>query len=622
MKLIEPKVELWSEEGVTPEQHIARCARVCYGHEGEGKDPKMLVQALIKSGHCYTEDSEVLTEKGWLKWRDYKGEKVAVVNSDLSFKGFEKPIAIINHPYTGSFYSYPSLGIEVTDGHRMFGCFRSNSIPFQKDNRYVLFECNTPYATSSKPSGVETFGERTFKVPMCCKCPSTTLAYFELIGFWIGDGCASGYEKIKDTLYFHLKKERKIEYLKGLCKRLNYVFEVLPNNKYRVRRKGIGREFVSKYWRNMEKYLPFDPNVTDNQIYSVLLGLINSDGSRCEPKNTNTIVFCNTSKPIIDWIMAFAPLGGYAVSGLKERKSDNPKHKTSYVLNLLVYRYKIVNEWGNSKTRVQITSKHVDNVYCVTVSTGLLLVRGVTGVSVICGNCSMLRHASHYLRYDNGAPNDTAGMMEVCSYNQAYHQDGNIFLSVNDQEYRFSEDFNYGYAQKEYTPREFLALCKDNPELFAIVRLTFCLTTQISTSRELNRVSPNNIAERSTRYCSSKDGLEICKPWWWNDNKFHGLTLAGESYEDDAFFAWYDAYNQYKTLLKKGMKPEDARGVLPLDTATKVVYTYSVAEWKHIIDLRYYGKTGKPHPNAKLIIGMVRDKINEFAEKHGVDYKL
>lgn len=32
-----------------------------------------------------------------------------------------------------------------------------------------------------------------------------------------------------------------------------------------------------------------------------------------------------------------------------------------------------------------------------------------------------------------------------------------------------------------------------------MMRYTFCVDTQISTSRELNRVSPNNIAEKSTR---------------------------------------------------------------------------------------------------------------------------
>ena len=60
------------------------------------------------------------------------------------------------------------------------------------------------------------------------------------------------------------------------------------------------------------------------------------------------------------------------------------------------------------------------------------------------------------------------------------------------------------------------------------------------------------------------------------------------------------------------MLPQDARGALPLDTASKVAYTYTFEEWCDIIDKRYYGITGKPHPNAKIIIGMVLDKFKEM----------
>lgn len=54
MELIEPEVELLSELDITPESHIARCARVCYGREY--KEPnqeadKKLVEGLIKRGH-------------------------------------------------------------------------------------------------------------------------------------------------------------------------------------------------------------------------------------------------------------------------------------------------------------------------------------------------------------------------------------------------------------------------------------------------------------------------------------------------------------------------------------------------------------------------------------------
>ena len=54
MKIIEPKVEFLSEIGISPESHIARCARVCYGKEY--KEPnqeadKKMVDGLIKRNH-------------------------------------------------------------------------------------------------------------------------------------------------------------------------------------------------------------------------------------------------------------------------------------------------------------------------------------------------------------------------------------------------------------------------------------------------------------------------------------------------------------------------------------------------------------------------------------------
>lgn len=147
------------------------------------------------------------------------------------------------------------------------------------------------------------------------------------------------------------------------------------------------------------------------------------------------------------------------------------------------------------------------------------------------------------------------------------------------------------------------------------IRYTFCVITQISTSRELNRVSPNNIAEQSTRYVY-EDGT-ICRPHWMTDEEVDYLN------NESIFEEWCnfhkkasifrdscnDSFNKYKLLVDIGMQRQDARGVLPLDTATKCAYTYSIDEWCAIIDLRYYGTTGKPHPNAKIIVGMIREEL-------------
>ena len=145
------------------------------------------------------------------------------------------------------------------------------------------------------------------------------------------------------------------------------------------------------------------------------------------------------------------------------------------------------------------------------------------------------------------------------------------------------------------------------------IRYTFCVTTQISTSRELNRVSPNNIAEQSTRYVY-EDGT-ICRPHWLinPDLKDNAFVAKKENYVE----ACDNTFDYYKELVDIGMNRQDARGVLPLDTATRCVYTYSIDEWRNIIDLRYYGTTGKPHPNAKIIAGMIKTELEHL----GYDFR-
>lgn len=150
-----------------------------------------------------------------------------------------------------------------------------------------------------------------------------------------------------------------------------------------------------------------------------------------------------------------------------------------------------------------------------------------------------------------------------------------------------------------------------------LARWTFCVDTQISTSRELNRVSPNSIAEMSTRYVY-EDG-SICRPHWLNKKL---IKQYEEEPIDDMTSTVYldscnDSFKRYKFLIENGMHRQDARGVLPLDTATRCIYTYSINEWRHIIDLRYYGTTGTPHPNARLIAGMIRNNLIEL----GYDFR-
>lgn len=246
--------------------------------------------------------------------------------------------------------------------------------------------------------------------------------------------------------------------------------------------------------------------------------------------------------------------------------------------------------------------------------------RKLVGGLIKAKHLSMLRHATHY--YSTLANETCKIAPPYTNYvftSESRDEDGQrpLVVSVNGQAaMEYASAFYFG----DPVPlANLLEAARDNPRIFSVIRLTFCLTTQISTSRELNRVSPNNIAERSTRYTNSKNGITICRPHWWDVTTRDATELRRQWY---AMNAWKNAEDSYINMINDGVKPEDARGVLPLDTATKVVYTYSVAEWQHILDLRYYEKTGKPHPNAKIVMGMVRDQINDFAKQHGIDHEV
>ena len=144
---------------------------------------------------------------------------------------------------------------------------------------------------------------------------------------------------------------------------------------------------------------------------------------------------------------------------------------------------------------------------------------------------------------------------------------------------------------------------------YNMMRYTFCVITQISTSRELNRVSPNNIAEQSTRYVY-EDG-DICRPHWISSEEAEAFNKNNNVDLDEAMNVYLKGcerdFKEYYILVDKyKINRQDARGKLPIDTATKCIYTYSIDEWKHIIKLR----TDKAaHPNAQIIANMIKKEL-------------
>lgn len=225
---------------------------------------------------------------------------------------------------------------------------------------------------------------------------------------------------------------------------------------------------------------------------------------------------------------------------------------------------------------------------------------------------SMFRHGTYYIIANDGDKTlETIVINYANTIGFSYHYEKHVYYITVNGNWVLDHKTQFGYLSKYIVPIE--DFC--NTEIgFHMMRYTFCVDTQISTSRELNRVSPNNIAEKSTRYVY-EDG-SICRPHWLNkelikqyeEEPIDDMTSASTVYLDSC----NDSFKRYKFLIENGMHRQDARGVLPLDTATRCVYTYSVDEWFKIIRKRVYNTTGKSHPNATIICKLIEQELNEL----------
>ena len=282
------------------------------------------------------------------------------------------------------------------------------------------------------------------------------------------------------------------------------------------------------------------------------------------------------------------------------------------------------------------------------------------------GHRSPFRHAANYYII----PKYTVGEELLRSFKYSpyvgYYDDyrnGVVFVSFNEQYRRENTYLNFLSIYK-VSELNFIAEANKNDCIIEALNLlyhTFEVVTQISTSRELNRMSPNSICEQSTRYCNFtkekyENHIKFCEPHWLDAttyydkdkeypsderifyreycgnekttfvrvgsadlelNEVYPLATKGISQEDNSSLLYssqiandwiencLDAEERYFSSIKYGMKPEDARGLLPLDVATKCIYTYRLEEWRHFMDLRLLGKTGKPHPNAAIIANKI-----------------
>ncbi len=176
----------------------------------------------------------------------------------------------------------------------------------------------------------------------------------------------------------------------------------------------------------------------------------------------------------------------------------------------------------------------------------------------------------------------------------------------------FKEDNTYMFKEYTihrdlcaYTRGSFINLFKHLPEvLFKHLTHTIKFVCDRGVSHEFVRHRVASFAQESTRYCNySKDkfGKEITviDPCFWESGYVYNMWKEQCELSEKTYFI----------LLDLGSTPQEARTVLPNSLKTELIITATEEEWQHIVNLRYKGTTGSPHPQMKEVMGLIIDDL-------------
>lgn len=162
---------------------------------------------------------------------------------------------------------------------------------------------------------------------------------------------------------------------------------------------------------------------------------------------------------------------------------------------------------------------------------------------------------------------------------------------------------------------ENVRICKNGEDADKIIRHhithTIRFTTDRGVSHEFVRHRPLvSFAQESTRYCNYAKGkfgeeIAVIEPFFYEP--------GSEAYEIWKEGCEHDEKTYFK-LIGLGRTAQEARDNLPTSTKTDIIITTTEEEWQHIINLRYHGTTGAPHPQMKEVMSIAYPQLIAVSE--------
>lgn len=349
------------------------------------------IYCSIDFGGCYDEDTEVLTKRGWLKFKDTTPEdEFASLNPETELVEYQKPRSYIEKQHFGHMERYKNKDIDllVTPNHKMFVA----PVSGDPTGKWELIRSDQTPKSSRMSKTSNGLKDSNRYVPDDRFSPEEWAAF---MGIWL----AEGHTHLGKTPNGNERKTGVIGITHYTEDNLNYIKQILESKGIKTRKSSTGQllfndkkifSMLREFGGACDKYIPAYIKEWDKDLLLLFLDWYDrgdGDGRR--------IYTC--SKQMADDLQEIAMYAGYAAnisvrppkeSSIRGRKirGNHPQYVVS--INKTQVKPRIHNKPHEKETKTIVSKEEWAGrkVYCVELPKYHTLYVRRNGKAVWCGN--------------------------------------------------------------------------------------------------------------------------------------------------------------------------------------------------------------------------------------------
>lgn len=340
---------------------------------------------------CFSSDTEVLTDKGWMKFENLTGDEYIATLLDGKYLEYNKPIEVIKQKYTGSMCRYVNwnIDLDVTPNHKMYAKHveESNFRFIEADGLTRYGKHRAWYKYNLKKDVIyDSTDIENFILPSPINWTNNMKKnvvreinmddWLEFLGYYLSEGCSfknngSYVVTVSQDKSVNPEKCAKIE---SCLNRLPFYWFKYTDHQYGISHKQL-YYYMKQFGKSHEKFIPREFMLLSKRQLKILFdALMLGDGSGRTYYSTSYQLMSDVQEILFK-------LGYFANIGISTPSKDN--RRTLYCMNYM---------GGNIDTRVgrkypKVKYINYDGyVHCVSIKNHVIYVRR-NGKAVWCGNC-------------------------------------------------------------------------------------------------------------------------------------------------------------------------------------------------------------------------------------------